>query len=283
MPSEAAVLDEAGTLVLVNQAWREFGRRNGAGSGTCGVGSNYLEACRGAAARGDPIASAAHDALHAVLHGHEDAAQLDYPCHSPTQQRWFQFRAHPLPGQHRVLVLHDDITGRLQELSALRHDATHDPLTGLANRALLLDRLTAALTGHDRRDHLHTAVLVLDLDNFKSINDTHGHPAGDTVLAALARRLRALTRAGDTIARWGGDEFVVVLDRASAASARRFHDRLTTSLGRPFALDRGPVVVTASVGIALSRPGQTPGELLGAADRAALVAKTASRSAARQP
>lgn len=284
MPSEAAILDEAGTLILVNRAWRDFGIDNGAGSTTCGVGSNYLDVCQHAASRGDPVASAAHAALTAVLHGHTDAARLDYPCHSPTQQRWYQLRAHPLPGPHRVLVLHDDVTNRLQELTALRHDATHDPLTGLANRALLHDRLAAALTGYDRRDHHHhTAVLVLDLDDFKHVNDNYGHPAGDTVLTTLAGRLRTLTRTGDTIARWGGDEFVIVLTQAGPASARLFHERVTAALNIPFALPSGHLSISASIGLALHQPGQTPSDLLAAADRAALSAKAARRNTAPPP
>lgn len=95
MPSEAAVLDADGTLILVNEAWRAFGRRNGAGSRTCGIGSNYLDVCQRAATSGDLVAAAAHTALQAVLHGCTDAARLDYPCHSATERRWYQLRAQP--------------------------------------------------------------------------------------------------------------------------------------------------------------------------------------------
>lgn len=284
MPSEAAILDDAGTLILVNQAWRDFGHENGAGSTACGVGSNYLDVCRHAASHGDPIASAAHAALTAILHRHTESARLDYPCHSPTEQRWYQLRAHPLPGPvHRTLVLHDDVTKRLQEITALRHDATHDPLTGLANRALLHDRLAAALAGPDRRgDQHHTAVLVLDLDDFKHVNDDHGHPTGDLVLTSLAERLHTLTRAADTVARWGGDEFVIVLTQASPASARQFHHRLVAALTSPFILSTGALSISASVGLALSRPGQTATDLLAAADRAALANKANRRGDASQ-
>lgn len=278
MPSEAAVLDAAGTLVVVNEAWRDFGRRNGAGSGTCGIGTNYLDVCQRAAIGGDLVAAAVHAALTAVLHGYTDAARLDYPCHSPAEPRWYQLRAQSLPEQHRVLVLHDDVTSRTQEVTALRHDATHDPLTGLANRALLQQRLGTALTGCDRRDHPRIAVLVLDLDGFKNFNDTYGHPTGDTLLIAVADRLRALTRTADTVARWGGDEFVIVLANAGPASTRHFQHRLTAALGSPVISDAGPLLVTASIGIALSHPGQTPTELLAAADQAAMADKAAHRN-----
>ena len=106
LPSEAAVLDANGVILLVNEAWRRFGRDNGAGAG-CGAGSDYLRTCRRSAASGDHVAAAVSAALAAVLSGHAPEAGLDYPCHSPEQQRWFHLSIRPLPGQHRLLVLHD--------------------------------------------------------------------------------------------------------------------------------------------------------------------------------
>lgn len=283
MPSEAAVLDATGIIVLVNETWRDFGRRNGADEATCGVGRNYLDACQRAADSGDVVAAAAYAAVAAVLNGDTDATRLDYPCHSPSQQRWYQLRCQSLPGQHRALVLHDDITWRTLEVEALRHDATHDPLTGLANRALLNRRLETALAGGDQHDDPRVAVMVLDLDGFKKFNDTYGHPIGDAVLIAVADRLRALIRTGDTVARWGGDEFVIVLANGGPAGVRRFRRRLAAALSRPVESAAGSLLVGASIGVALSRPGHTPTQLLAAADEAARAEKAVHHQLAIRP
>jgi hypothetical protein len=106
LPSEGAVLDSSGAVLLVNQAWRRFGRENGAGA-ACGVGVNYLETCDRSAASGDELAGVVSAALIAVLAGHAPEAALDYPCHSPSEQRWFRLTVRPLAGGRRVVVLHD--------------------------------------------------------------------------------------------------------------------------------------------------------------------------------
>ena len=106
LPSEAAVLDSGGVILLVNEAWRRFGRDNGAGA-ACGVGIDYLRTCDRAAASGDDVAGAVAAALTAVLAGHAPEAALDYPCHSPSEQRWFHMTVRPFAGGRRALVLHD--------------------------------------------------------------------------------------------------------------------------------------------------------------------------------
>jgi hypothetical protein len=106
LPTEGAVLDSSGAILLVNEAWRRFGRENGAGS-ACGVGVNYLTTCERAAESGDEIAAVVRAALTAVLAAHAPEAGLDYPCHSPSEQRWFHLTVRPLAGGRRVVVLHD--------------------------------------------------------------------------------------------------------------------------------------------------------------------------------
>ena len=110
LPSEAAVLDRDGVILVVNEAWRRFGRENGAGS-ACGAGVDYLSTCQLSAATGDEVAAAVHAALTAVLDGHAPAASLNYPCHSPTERRWFRLTVRLMPDRVRVLVLHDQLTG----------------------------------------------------------------------------------------------------------------------------------------------------------------------------
>jgi diguanylate cyclase (GGDEF)-like protein/PAS domain S-box-containing protein len=132
----------------------------------------------------------------------------------------------------------------------LTHHALHDPLTGLPNRTLLLDRLEVALAQRNRGG---IAVVFVDLDHFKLVNDSLGHSAGDTLLAAAATRLRAVVRPGDTVARFGGDEFVVLAESTiGERDAEGLAERLAGALAEPFELGGAEVFVTASIGIAVS-------------------------------
>jgi diguanylate cyclase (GGDEF)-like protein len=157
--------------------------------------------------------------------------------------------------------------------------ALHDPLTGLANRGLLMDQLTQALARAQRRPG-SVAVLFLDLDRFKVVNDSLGHAAGDDLLVEVARRLERVMRSADTVARLGGDEFVVLVeDVAGVDDALTLARRLRAAVAVPIAVAAGQrVVVTASVGIALSGPSPaTPSSLLWDADAAMYRAKDAGR------
>lgn len=148
-----------------------------------------------------------------------------------------------------------DITTRKRGEEELRRNALHDALTGLPNRALLIDRLEQAIERSRRDGASGFAVLFLDLDGFKTINDSLGHLAGDELLIRTAERLRHCLRATDTVARLGGDEFAVVLsDVAGAAPAVEMAERLQASLRAPLELDGHRVVVTTSIGITLSSP-----------------------------
>ena len=110
LPSEAAVLDTNGVILMVNESWRQFGRDNGAGA-ACGAGVDYLRTCETSARGGDQIAAAVAASLIAVLSGHAPEAALDYPCHAPQEERWFHLSIRPLTGQRRVLVLHERLPG----------------------------------------------------------------------------------------------------------------------------------------------------------------------------
>ncbi len=172
-----------------------------------------------------------------------------------------------------------DIGERKAFEEQLRHQAFHDPLTGLPNRTLLLDRLERALV-QTLRGGARPALLLLDLDGFKVVNDSLGHAAGDRLLIALAERLAAAMRPGDTIARLGGDEFAVLLDTATDIhAATAVADRLLDALATPLALDGRELVVEASLGIALATDGAArPDDLLRDADLALYRAKDAGRA-----
>jgi diguanylate cyclase (GGDEF)-like protein/PAS domain S-box-containing protein len=164
--------------------------------------------------------------------------------------------------------------GRLRDEAQMRHRALHDPLTGVANRTLLSDRIAHALARVERGGT--AAVLFVDLDAFKRVNDLHGHHAGDGVLAALAARLASAVRPADTVARVGGDEFVVLCEDLDARSARALGERLEAAVRAPVVVEGVEHALTASVGVALAADATvTPAQLLAEADAVAYRAKAA--------
>ena len=176
------------------------------------------------------------------------------------------------------------------QAAQLAHLAFHDPLTGLANRALLEDRLTQALERHARHGG-GVAVLVLDVDDFKTVNDTLGHAAGDQLLTELAARMQAALRTKDTAARLGGDEFAVVLEDLDAAGAGEVAERLVRAFAAPVQAQGRWVVAQASIGVthtSVSAPdldpagaARAPAVLLHDADVAMYTAKAAGKAAWR--
>ena len=175
-----------------------------------------------------------------------------------------------------------DISERKRAEEQVRHQAEHDALTGLPNRILFLDRLHQALATW-RRQHDRCAVMFLDLDRFKPVNDTHGHQAGDLVLREVAARLRANVRRVDTISRLGGDEFVVLLaDIKGADQAAHVAGAVTQALARPIDVKGQALTLSASIGIALCPDdGDDVETLLHHADLAMYHAKQDGRAAFR--
>ena len=218
------------------------------------------------------------DALQEMVEGLRDSLQVEKRfLHAEGHQIWASLSTSIVRdsrGKSQYLISHiQDISERKQTEARLAHRATHDDLTGLPKRAVLEDRMVLALN-RQRRERKPIAILYLDLDGFKRINDTQGHDAGDFVLVAVAKRLTALVRPTDVVSRLGGDEFAILCEAMNEHGATRLAKRIVEVV--PKQIDFGPrsLTVTPSVGIALGRdPALQPGELLAHADTAMYFAK----------
>jgi diguanylate cyclase (GGDEF)-like protein/PAS domain S-box-containing protein len=217
-----------------------------------------------------PVAMSIVDAIRAAL-DHDKVATVEYEVEQTEQLLTFEMRIVPT-GPDEVVAISRDVTERKLLEQRLAHQATHDPLTGLPNRALFDARLDEALD-RARQEQALLGVLFIDLDNFKEVNDRLGHAAGDRVLTAVADRLRLSIRGGDTVARIGGDEFAVLLEGISHRSEAELVARRTVErIGRPVRIGVTPAQTTASIGVAVGMP-DGPVNLLDAADLAMYDAK----------
>ncbi len=195
--------------------------------------------------------------------------------------RLLEATARPLPPRQpaNVVLVLRDMTDRQAHEQYLRQLAFHDPLTELPNRSLFMDRLRQAST-RSARNQSAIAVMLLDLDRFKLVNDSLGHRAGDQLLIETGRRLRAELRAGDTVARLGGDEFVILCEDVTPVRDAGFvAARIVETLARPFTIQGRELYVTCSIGISLTTPGRAaPGDPIREADIALYRAKAAGGS-----
>ncbi|HYI62645.1 MAG TPA: GGDEF domain-containing protein [Acidimicrobiales bacterium] len=273
LPHGLALVDERGVVVATNRLWDLAG-----GDGdvvTVPVDTDLPLALR--AARGDLAAVADHaaDGLGRLLDGRGSSFQVQYQVHGaedPTEVRWFLLSAERLPHGGLVMTrtettVHHSVNDVLADL------AFHDDLTGLPNRGLLMDRIRMALI-RAQRLHLLPLVVFVDLDGFKAVNDAHGHAAGDAVLVEAARRLSSAVREGDTCGRWGGDEFVLVVELGSRGAARRVIERLRAAFDTPIALPDGAECrASPSIGAVVATGSERVEALLHHADEAMYRAK----------
>ena len=204
--------------------------------------------------------------------------------HSDGSYRWMLVRGmavRDVTGRgYRLAGSQTDITERKDSEEKLLHDALHDGLTGLPNRALLIDRLMLAMARLRRRTDALFAVIFVDLDHFKLVNDSLGHLIGDQLLVQISRRLETCLRPGDTVARFGGDEFILLLEElTSVAEAEQVADRVQREVSVPMQLGGQEVFTTVSLGVAMARPGYAkPEDVLRDADTAMYRAKELGRA-----
>jgi diguanylate cyclase (GGDEF)-like protein len=283
-PHGVAVVRTDGRVVLTNLPWEERcadGTTEGAWV-PAGRDDRLLDALDTAGAS-RPAAREAAAGLRGVLTGGIGRFDMEYEAEIAGEARYFELSVTHLPGGvDAALVMHVDVTWRESLEQQLAHRATHDALTGLPNRVLLDDRLVQALVRGQRSSRL-VAVMVVDLDRFAAVNDTLGHQSGDHVLRAVARRLQRTCRASDSVTRFGGDEFVVVVEDVDTIdNVRRVAQRVLDSMATPIVVEGSELYLTVSVGVAVNgystsaSPRQAL-ELLRDADTAMYAAKSAGR------
>jgi diguanylate cyclase (GGDEF)-like protein/PAS domain S-box-containing protein len=282
LEEQIAVIDEAGVILDVNSAWTRFGIENGLSPDFDCVGCNYLEVVQHSFSAGDERAREAAQGISDVLSGRRAGFYHEYPCHTPTERRWFMMRVSRLKGElgRMFVISHHDITQRKLAEERAEHMALHDSLTGLANRRCFGEFLGLELR-RSVRERSAISLVLIDVDHFKDYNDERGHLAGDQCLAAVARVLPAFARRpGDLAARLGGDEFAVILGKTEIAESRMIADAIREAVSELKLVFGGSRQVTVSVGVACAIPGeqQTQDLLFQEADKALYAAKAAGRN-----
>ena len=288
LPAATVLLGRDGRIESTNSAWRanaDLLRADGVEPGD--VGADYVEAMRFGLPPGD----------HAVLA--EGIRRLgtgatvrtfdqDYACRLGRQTHWFRLQASRVETSGRLVVSHTDITERVRSEQILLWQAGHDDLTGLPNRSRMLQLVDEALERAVGAQHgadggagrpVGTALLFLDLDGFKTVNDSLGHEVGDALLVQVAGRLLDQVRPGDAVGRLGGDQFLVLAQDCDSAEAAALAFRLQQSFTLPFTSDAGlSVPLSVSVGVAVAHGGTHDAHaLLSDADAAMYAAKGAGR------
>lgn len=278
LPGRTCVIDADGTIMAINRRYRQEGPA-GAGEGTGpAIGDDYI---------GWLSQSTDNDVakdLQELLDGSCPDFRTEFATVRRRKRYWTELFAVPLStGTAGAVVTHVDITARKQAETALTRRATHDPLTGLPNRVLLADRLAHALS-RAARTKTQVGLLFCDLDGFRNVNNTFGHLAGDRLLVTIAKRLRAVCRSSDTVARVSGDEFVIILeDVEGRGEVEEVARRIIEALTEPVVLEQGSAKTGTSIGLVISSGVPRVGirsveNLIRDADSAMYAAKEAGRA-----
>jgi diguanylate cyclase (GGDEF)-like protein/PAS domain S-box-containing protein len=249
LPAHIAVIDNEGNIFDTNDQWRHFGIENAMGDECLGLGSNYLAVCRDASGENTEGASESEEGLKALLKGERDTFALEYPCHSPTQERWFRLMARRLESDEGdavplgAVVMHIDITERKLAERQLEKLAYEDPLTGLLNRL----GFTAAVNGHLQGQgwHAQSLVVVMDIKGQSNINDAHGYHIGDRLLNQIGQRLRERLDSS-LVGCINGDAFVFFLHGID--SDKTEDQWLNALLHQPFMVEDTAIEVSARFG-----------------------------------
>jgi diguanylate cyclase (GGDEF)-like protein len=272
IPGFVCILDDAGRILIANHA-------AGALIGHPGVAlvGHYWSSLDALVLENHPLKTLFHQA-HTAGSG---TAQASFP-NNAGQEHTYQFEALRVgsDADMRIIVVGVDITKQYEQALRLQHQAFHDRLTGLPNRALFIERLEQTIIAATRRK-ARFAVAFIDLDQFKPINDSAGHEAGDAVLQEIASRLRQCVRESDTVARLGGDEFVLLLLDSTHQGLQRVAEAILATVAQPINWQDAAFTISASIGFAVfPQNGENIEDLLSAADASMYRAKQAGRNQA---
>ncbi|MBK8421373.1 PAS domain S-box protein [Candidatus Villigracilis saccharophilus] len=296
LTAHIAVLDENGVIVAVNEAWKKFARENASPDPEAYLGVNYLTICETAAQAGDEIASLVDLGIHAVLDGTRSQFSAEYSCDSPTQLRWFTVTVVPRhQTRNGAIIIHQDISDRKQAQQSL--EASYEILKSTLDIEKQLAR-TDSLTGVHNRHHLQElakqefeiscryqkplSVLMVDIDHFKKFNDTYGHQIGDQMLKLITQAMVDQLRSADSIGRYGGDEFIILLPMSNMEAAYSLAERIQLAVAAVrVPTKKGDASVTLSIGIVENKyKSQTESveEFFQRAEEAMYTAKDAGRN-----
>lgn len=241
---QICLIDATGVIRFTNKEWNHFMVKNDGNPSSCGIGANYLQH-----SEVEPII---YQGLQAILTGESDLLNFEYPCHSPSIKRWFLMQATPFQ-KHKetvegIVIRHVDITKQKKLEIQLKEYAEKDSLTSLFNRRYFQEQLSNEVSIALQKG-TPLSLLYIDTDNFKKINDVHGHPAGDHVLKQLALQIADAARPIDTAARIGGDEFALLLPGTDKKELELIANGLSQEIQRLQIQEQGRQIdVTVSIG-----------------------------------
>jgi diguanylate cyclase (GGDEF)-like protein len=278
LDTHIAVINREGFICYVNDAWQRFADNNGMAQAEINWKQyNYLTICQQAAASNDPDALCVLNGLEKVISSQQALFEYEYPCHSPTTQRWYAFKAVPLQQKDDYfLISHQNTTQAKLTIKQANQLSIEDHLTQLYNRRGL-EALAEKEFARAKRGQYEISLIVFDVDYFKSFNDYFGHIEGDLCLKRIAAIIKTYARRpGDIAARIGGDEFILVLSGVSNTQAMAIIDSLCRKIYEMKLVITADQQVTISAGCSTAIPKGDKSDLQGLyydADQALYIAK----------